>query len=44
MVEDLEELGAINVKEPNRSQWESLAAWALLKPLQKARLLNHLGI
>jgi len=44
VVEDLEELGAINVKEPNRSEWESLAVWALLKPLQKTRLLQHLGL
>ena len=42
--EDLEELGAINVKEPNRSEWESLAAWALFKPLQKKRFLQYLGL
>jgi hypothetical protein len=44
LVEDLEELGAINVTEPNRAEWTGLSVWAVLKPLQRRRLLHHLGL
>ena len=43
LVEDLEELGAISVKEPTRAEWEGLSVWAVLKPLQRRRLLLQLG-
>ena len=43
LLEDLEELGAVNVTEPSRGEWESLHFWSLLKPLQLKRMLQHLG-
>lgn len=44
VLEDLEELGAIDVSEPTRVEWESLNAWGLLKPLQRRRLLQQFGL
>ena len=38
---DLEELGAADVAELMQSDWESLASWSRLKPLQQRRLLQH---
>ena len=43
LVEDLEELGTISVKEPTRAEWEGSSVWAVLKPLQRRRLLLQLG-
>ena len=44
LVEDLEELGAISVKEPTFAEWECLGVWAVLKPLQRRRLMQQLGL
>ena len=40
--EDLEELGAVDVKELSDDDWQSLGVWATLRPLQKRRLLQFL--
>ena len=41
--EDLADLGAVDVRELTGSDWESLAAWSALRPLQRRRLLQCLG-
>ena len=44
VLEDLEELGAVSVNEPTRAEWETLSVWALLKPLQRRRLVQELRL
>ena len=44
LLEDLEELGAVSVAEPSRTELECLHFWCLLKPLQMKRLVQHLGL
>lgn len=39
----LSELGAISVSELTVEDWKSLEVWAVLRPLQQRRLLNHVG-
>lgn len=43
LLADLERLGAVSVHEPTAADWESMNAWALLRPLQQRRLLQHTG-
>jgi hypothetical protein len=43
-VEDLEQLGAVAVAELSLTDWEALNAWALLRPLQVRRILQHLSL
>jgi len=40
LAEDLEELGAVSTSELTPSDWESLRAWAFVKPLQRRRFLQ----
>lgn len=40
----LEELGAVSVHELSVDDWAALGAWGVLKPLQRRRLLQHLGL
>ena len=40
----LEELGAVSVHELSIDDWAALGAWGVLKPLQRRRLLQHLGL
>ena len=35
-----EGLGAVDVEELTKEDWESLPSWGALKPLQQRRLLN----
>ena len=44
LLNDLEDLGAANVAELTPADWQALAFWAVLRPLQKRRLERHLGI
>lgn len=39
---ELLELGAVDVRELPAAEWETLKAWALLKPLQQRRVLRWL--
>jgi hypothetical protein len=44
IVDDLEQLGAVSVHELTVPDWAALSVWPALKPLQKRRLLQHLGL
>ena len=41
LADELAELGAVDVTELLQSDWEGLAAWSGLRPLQQRRLLQH---
>jgi len=44
ILEDLEELGAVRISEMVcAGAWQAIKAWALLRPLQRRRLLHHVG-
>ena len=44
LVEDLEQLGAVDVSELAPTDWQALNVWSLLKPLQQRRVLQHLDV
>ena len=41
LIGGLESLGAADVRELTLSDWESLEAWTMMRPLQKRRLVQH---
>ena len=43
LLASLVELGAVDVKELAREDWESTGGWKALRPLQSRRLLQHLS-
>ena len=43
LLEDLEELGAVNVAELAGADWEAMHSWGLLRTLQRRRVLAHVG-
>ena len=44
LTQELVSLGAVCVQELALSDWQTLASWALVKPLERRRLLAALGI
>ena len=44
MLNDLEMLGAISVKELTAEDWKSLPAWCSLRTLQQRLLLTYVGL
>ena len=42
LLAELVELGAVHVRELSAGEWASLAAWSLLGPLERRRLLRWL--
>ena len=42
LLAELVELGAVHVRELSAGEWASLAAWSLLRPLERRRLLRWL--